>query len=148
MPRGLVALTLLATLMSVALVACGSSDADSPIAAPPTPTAQAAAPTAAPTTPSQPPDGATVVSLQDPGGSGSYKFSPSEFTFSVGETVTFTLASETEFHTFTVDDLGIDQDVNAGETVTLTFTFDTPGTFQLICIPHELLDMVGTTTVQ
>ena len=134
MPRRLAALILLATLTSVALVACGSD---------PEP-----APTAAPTaTPSQPPGG-TVVSLQDPGGSGSYIFSPSEFTFSVGETVTFTLTSENEFHTFTVDDLGIDQDVNAGETVTLTFTFDTPGTFQLICLPHEVLGMVGTITVQ
>lgn len=142
MPRRLAALILLATLTSVALAACGSDTEPAPTAAPPT--AQAAAPTA---TPSQPPGG-TVVSLQDPGGSGSYIFSPSEFTFSVGETVTFTLTSENEFHTFTVDDLGIDQDVNAGETVTLTFTFDTPGSFQIICIPHEVLGMLGTITVQ
>lgn len=143
MPRRFVALTLLAVLMSVALVACSSDSEPAPTAAPPTPTAQASAPT----TPSQPQDG-TVVNLQDPGRSGSYNFSPSDLTFSVGETVTLTLASETEFHTFTVDDLGIDQDVDAGETVTLTFTFDTPGTFEIICIPHEVLGMVGTITVQ
>lgn len=147
MPRRLVALALLVALTSIILVACGSSDTDSPTAVPPT--AQAAAPTVAPTTPPPPPppDG-TVVNLQDPGGSGNYQFSPTELTFSVGETVTFTLASETEFHTFTVDDLDIDQIVDAGETVSLTFTFDTPGTFDLICIPHELLGMVGTITVQ
>ena len=139
MHRKLAALTLLAVFTSLALVACGSTDSDSTPTPTPTPT-----PTA---TPTPPPDG-TVVNLQDPGVSGSYAFSPSEFTFSVGETVTFTLTSETEFHTFTVDDLGIDQDVNAGETVELTFTFDTPGTFQLICIPHEVLGMVGTITVQ
>ena len=143
MHRKLAALTLLAVFTSLALVACGSSDSDSTPTPPPT-----AMPAPPPTaTPAPPPDG-TVVNLQDPGGSGSYAFSPSEFRFSVGETVTFTLASETEFHTFTVDDLGIDQDVNAGETVELTFTFDTPGTFQLICIPHEVLGMVGTITVQ
>ena len=146
MPRRLAALILLATLMSVALVACSSDTEPAPTAAPPTPTAQAVAPTAAPSTPSQPPDG-TVVSLQDPGGSGSYIFSPSEFTFSVGETVMFTLTSEKEFHTFTVDDLGIDEYVNAGETVTLTFTFDTPGTSQILCLPHAVLGMLGTIPV-
>lgn len=125
MPRKLIALFLLVALISVILTACGGSDADSLTAVPP-----------------------TVITLQDPSGSGSYTFSQSELTFSVGETVNFTLIAEGEFHTFTVDELGIDQDVGAGETVTLTFTFDTPGTFELICIPHELLGMVGTLTVQ
>ena len=143
MHRKLIALTLLAVFTSLALVACGGSDSDSTPTPPPT-----ATPDAPPTaTPDAPLDG-TVVNLQDLGVSGSYAFSPSEFTFSVGETVTFTLISETEFHTFTANELGIDQDVNAGETVTLTFTFDTPGTFKLICIPHEALDMVGTITVR
>jgi plastocyanin len=75
-------------------------------------------------------------------------FSPSEFTFSAGEEVTFVLTSESEFHTFTVDDLGIDVEIDGGETEQLTFTFDQPGEYTLICIPHELQGMTGTITVQ
>ena len=93
--------------------------------------------------------GSTVaVTLQDPGGSGSYKFDSSEFAFSAGETVSFTFSAESEFHTFTVDDLGIDVSVDGGSSETLTFTFVTPGEYKLICIPHESLGMVGTITVQ
>ena len=75
-------------------------------------------------------------------------FGPSDFTFDVGETVTFALCAESEFHTFTVDDLGIDVSVDVGSLESLSFTFDQLGTFQLICIPHEALGMTGTITVQ
>ena len=95
------------------------------------------------------PTGALVeVKLQDPGVSESYAFDPSELVFSVGDTVTFKLTSEAEFHTFTVDKLGIDVSVIAHEEATLTFTFQETGTFELICIPHETLGMVGTITVR
>ena len=80
--------------------------------------------------------------------SGSYAFDPSELEFSVGDTVSFKLTSEAEFHTFTVDELGIDASVIVHEEATLTFTFQETGTFELICIPHELLGMVGTITVR
>ncbi|MDP6455602.1 MAG: cupredoxin domain-containing protein [SAR202 cluster bacterium] len=122
----------------LAAIAC-SSESDE--------TSSAPAPTAAP---AAAPSGGTAfeVSLQDPGGSGSYVFSPADLTFSVGDTVSFSLTSEKEFHTFTVDDLGIAENVNAETTVDLTFTFDTAGTFELICVPHEALGMVGTITVQ
>ena len=72
---------------------------------------------------------------------------PSEMTFSVGETVTFTMTSETEFHTFEVDDLDIYWEVDAGDTQTRTFTFDSPGTYELICTPHNAQGMIGTITV-
>ena len=136
-----VALVLIA-LMGLALVglACGGGDDE-------------AAPTARPTTagsatpPPPPASGGDVVSVvnQDQGGSGEYKFVPSDFTFSVGETVTFSMVGETEFHTFTVDDLGIDEAVDGGATVTFTVTFDKAGTFKLICIPHEAFGMTGRT---
>ena len=77
-----------------------------------------------------------------------YRFEPVDFTFTVGETVTFTLTSENEYHSFTVDDLDIYVDVEAGDTQTLTFTFDEPGTYELICVPHTTQGMVGTITVQ
>lgn len=139
-------------IVVLGLVACGGEPAPAPTPVPPPAATIAPAPAPAPSNPAPtnpaPPANAVVVSLQDPGGSGSYIYDPSEFTFSVGETVTFALTSESEFHTFTVDDLGIDLNVDAETTETLTFTFDEAGTFELICIPHEALGMVGTITVQ
>lgn len=86
------------------------------------------------------------VAMNDAGGN--YIFEPGDLTFSTGETVQFNLSSETEFHSFVVDDLGIEVEVEGGETDTLTFTFDKPGVYTLICVPHETLGMVGTITVQ
>ena len=141
----------------LAAVACGDGGEAvetalrrSPPPPPPGPTLSAD--TAAPTQGSgsdAPQSGtAQTVDLQDPGGSGVYAFSPHELTFRLGETVTFTLVAEAEFHTFTVDDLEINEDVDAGATGTLTYTFDTAGTFELVCVPHQVLGMVGTITVQ
>ena len=151
--KSIVVLVSIAAL-SVVLVACGgrAEPAPQPPAAPttaPAPVAPVPPPAPEPSEPAPPPTpGGTVVSLQDPGGSGEYVFDPAELSFSVGDTVTFELTSETEFHTFTVDDLGIDVEVDAGETQTLTFTFEEAGEFALVCIPHEFVGMTGTITVQ
>ena len=88
------------------------------------------------------------VNNQDPNGSGSYKFSPDEIVLSAGETIQFNITAETEFHTFTVDDLEIDVSVDAGQTEKLVFTFEKAGTYRLYCIPHEAQGMVATITVQ
>ena len=88
------------------------------------------------------------VNMEDPGGSGEYVYDPAEFTFERGEQVTLVMTSEGEFHTFTVPDLDIDVHVDAWKTKALTFTFDTPGTFELVCIPHETLGMTGVVTVR
>ena len=85
---------------------------------------------------------------RDLGGSGEYRFDPAEFRFETGQEVTFALAAETEFHTFTVDELEIDVSIDAGETIPFTFTFNRPGTFELICIPHQNLGMVGEIVVE
>ena len=77
-----------------------------------------------------------------------HSFLPSKMTFSVGDSITFVLTAQTEFHTFTLDDLGIDVPVDGGKTVRHTFTFNQAGTFNLICIPHEMQGMVGTITVK
>ena len=94
--------------------------------------------------------GATQVSVvnQDPGGTGEYKFSPNGFKFTVGEKVEFIITAETEFHTFTVDELDIDVTLSGGITETLAFTFDKAGEYKLFCIPHEALGMVATITVE
>ena len=95
----------------------------------------------------QPGGTALTVFLQDPGGSGEYRFDAESLTFSLGETVNFTLISETEFHTFTVDDLNLDMSADEGETIEFSFTFDTSGTYSLVCVPHEASGMVATIRV-
>ena len=86
--------------------------------------------------------------MDDGGGGGPFSFDPAGLTFDAGETVEFTLVGESQFHTFTVEELGIDVNVNGGETVSFDYTFDEPGTYTLICIPHQALGMVGTITVR
>ena len=95
-----------------------------------------------------PPPPSLTVDLKDAGGPGPFSFEPADFSFTVGDTVDFTFISETQFHTFTVDDLGIDVPIDGGATVNFEYTFDKPGTYELICIPHQALGMVGTITVQ
>ena len=127
------------------LAACGSNGGEQERAGSPVATATRA-PTAAP----QPsiPEGAVRVINRDQGGSGEYRFDPSEFTFKVGQEVTFALVAETEFHTFTVDELDIDVSMDAGQTVLFTFEFAKAGTYKLTCIPHETLGMVGEIVVE
>ena len=146
MSRGLWLSAVLLLAVAVIAAACGGEESGGAPAAPPTPTVAAAAPAAAQPAPSS---GGRVVRIdnQDKGGSGVYQFVPSELNFQVGDTVTFEITAETEFHTFTVDDLGIDVSLEAGETVTHTYTFDKAGVFKLLCIPHETFGMTGTITV-
>jgi plastocyanin len=94
--------------------------------------------------------GGTQITVlnRDLAGSGAYVFEPYEFAFKLGETVTFTLVAEAELHSFTIDELGIDVDINAGATEPHTFTFNQAGTFNLVCIYHEGNGMVGKVTVQ
>jgi plastocyanin len=77
-----------------------------------------------------------------------YDFNPADITVKKGETVTLNLTSDSEFHSFTVDSLGIDVEVDAGTSEEITFTFSEAGTFDLICIPHESLGMVGKIIVE
>ena len=143
--RVLMLQAILAVVAVLALAACGGGENTGTTAAPaspPAPSAPAPAPAAG--------GGGTPVAVEllDPAGSGVNAFKPAEFAFSTGQKVTFTFTAETEGHSFTVDDLGIDEDIDAGQTRTFTFTFDKAGTFDLICIPHETLGMVGKITVQ
>ena len=123
------------------------SDSQQPVTAPPV-----AAPATVSVAATQ--SGSSVVSadrvvsvgLQDE--SSIYVFNPAQLSFAKGETVSIELTSQNEFHSFTVDSLGLDVEVEAGESTSVTYTFDTVGTYDLICIPHESLGMVGTITVQ
>ena len=88
-----------------------------------------------------------AVLNQDPGGSGSYEFSPAEFNFNVGDEVAFSMTAESEFHTFTVDSLEIDEGVDVDETVSFSYTFDKAGTYELVCTVHLAEGMTGTIIV-
>ena len=162
MKRILLALAILSVITALAAMACGggTTTASALVAPYPTtpprlsPSPPPPAPTVAVPTPDASSSGQAAggtpftVNLEDIGGSGEYKFDPTDMTFSVGETVTFTLTSETEYHTFDVEDLEIGVEVDAGDLQTFTFTFDEAGTYELICIPHLTQGMVGTITVQ
>ena len=156
--KRLTVLILLAAVASFAVVACGRASANnveptpvalglSPPPPPPAPTQIGGPPVVIACAPHEPDGEELSVSFRDLAGTGQYAFDPAELAFNVGDTVNFTLTSEAEGHTFTLDDLGFDVSVGAGETLRCSFTFDKPGTFPLICIPHELQGMVGTITV-
>ena len=89
-----------------------------------------------------------AVRLQDPGGSGVYAYDPGTIAVNAGEPIIFTLVAESEFHTFTIAEFGLDAQVEANDAITFGFQFDEPGTYSLVCIPHEALGMVGTVVVQ
>ena len=64
------------------------------------------------------------IENHDPGKSGDYVFEPKEMEFKAGDAVCLVLSAETEAHTFTVDELGIDVDLNPGEVVRHRYVFD------------------------
>ncbi len=132
-------------LLAAASVACGSNGGEQEATVAPTVTA-IETPAAAPE-PSIP-DGAVTVINRDQSGSGEYRFDPSELTFKVGEEVTFALVAQTELHSFTVDELGINVFIEPGTTELFTFEFAKAGTYNLICIPHESLGMTGQIVVE
>jgi len=127
----------------LAVAACGGGQTPIPT---PTPTDTPPPTITPPMPPEQPPP--LDVNLKDSGGRDPFTFEPADLTFRVGETVTLLLKSEAQYHTFTVEALGIDIDVDGGKTERLTYTFDKPGTYDLICIPHQTLGMTGTITVE
>ncbi len=144
-------------LLMLAIAACGSEPGPPPpmvafmrTSPPPPPPAPVAAEDLATPTPVNGPGGGTPVTVElvDNDGRGPYSYEPADFSFSVGEKVTFTLTAEAVYHTFTIDGTSVDVDVEVDEVREVTFTFDEPGTYNLICIPHELNGMVGVITVQ
>ena len=80
----------------------------------------------------------------------SFRFTPREFEFSVGETVEFDLVATDINHDFTVRDLDIKWALSRGEQKVERFTFNEAGTFRLICtVPgHEGAGMVGEVVVR
>ena len=156
--RRLIPLTVLVVFAAMAALACGGDEEQAPAASrpspPPPPSASApAAPVPPAPSGSGPGPGSgsateVTVKLNDSRGRGPFAFDPVNLSFGAGESVSFTFVGESQFHTFTVEELGIDVDVGGGETVSFRHTFNTPGTYELICVPHRALGMVGTITVR
>lgn len=76
-------------------------------------------------------------------------FNPKEITIPNGRVTTLTLKNNgKKKHTFTVEKLSIDTEVQPGEEKTITVEPKDSGTFQLICRYHFQEGMVGTVIVE
>jgi len=78
------------------------------------------------------------------------KWDPTTITVKANQPVVITIQNTgTLKHNFTLQDFGVNQDVDPGKTETVTFTPNKTGSFQFFCnIPgHKEAGMVGTLTV-
>ena len=79
-----------------------------------------------------------------------FRFDPNTITVKVGQPVRVLVTNTGALeHTFTIEDLDVDEPTPIGKTVTVEFTPTKSGTFELICtVPgHKEAGMVGTVVV-
>ncbi len=62
-----------------------------------------------------------------------YAYSPSELTVNPGDTVTIQLVSTDVVHGLYIDGYGLSVEADPGQTATLTFVADKPGSFRFRC---------------
>lgn len=79
-----------------------------------------------------------------------YGYLPGELTVKVGETVKIRLSSDDSPHTFTIDELGVDEEFTWGKDKDISFVAGKKGTFKFYCrVPgHKEGGMVGTLVVE
>ncbi|CAH0262468.1 cupredoxin domain-containing protein [Priestia megaterium] len=76
-------------------------------------------------------------------------FNPETITIPSGKTTTLILKNKGQKeHTFTVEKLGIDAEVQPGKEKTITVKPQNPGTYELICRYHFNSGMVGKVIVK
>ena len=76
-------------------------------------------------------------------------FNPETITIPSGKTTTLIFKNEGQKeHTFTVEKLGIDAEVQPGKEKTITLKPQNPGTYELICRYHFNSGMVGKVIVK
>ena len=139
MKKSVLAMFLLVLIVGLVAGACGSSDPTAVPTAVPVPTNTATVEATQP--PTDGPVSGEVVNItltENP-----WTFQPDGIDLKVGTTYALTFNVPGEFHTFTVDDLDLDISISAGEQVVFEFTPTQAGTFELICLPHMGLGMVG-----
>lgn len=80
--------------------------------------------------------------------SGNFFFAPNAITAEVGQEITINFANNSGTHTFAIDELGIDEFIVEGESLTFSADLD-PGTYSFYCSvgSHRELGMEGTLTV-
>jgi len=79
-----------------------------------------------------------------------FEFDPAAITLKIGEPVLVKITNTGSLqHTFTIPDLDVDVATPVGQTVTVEFTPEQSGTFELICaVPgHKEAGMIGTVSV-
>jgi plastocyanin len=138
----MIALTL---ALGLTAAACGGGSDSGGAAAGSPSTQTGAATTTAPTTtaPATPTAGDTsgeaTMKLED------FEFSPK--TLDVASGASIQLENEGQApHTFTIDGQGIDEQVDAGDSSTITLSLS-PGTYDFYCTFHKSQGMTGTLTV-
>jgi plastocyanin len=76
-------------------------------------------------------------------------FNPKDITIPIGKTTTLILKNKgRKEHTFTVEKLGIDAEVQPGKEKTITVNPKNSGTYELICRYHFQEGMVGKVIVK
>ncbi len=79
-----------------------------------------------------------------------YGFSPATITVAQGTQVMIKLVSNDSPHTFTIDELYVDQQFTYGKDASVMFTASKKGVFRFYCaVPgHKEAGMIGTLIVQ
>ena len=147
MLKKVISIGALSILFAAFLAACGGGEA-----AKPTTVAKETPMTAATTV--APVSVATEVQVNLTDKGDVFRFKPDTYTFKVNQKVRLVLKSETQYHTFTIKDMTtaektqVNVQITGGEQKNYDFTPNKTGSFQLICVPHESLGMVGTVKVE
>ena len=75
------------------------------------------------------------------------EFDPTTLEAEAGEVTVFIENEDSTYHTFTSEDLDVDEAIPAGAAVRVTFTVDGAGTYEFECTPHAP-DMSGELVVR
>ena len=73
------------------------------------------------------------------------EFNPTDLSAAAGDTIEFTNDDDVK-HSFTLEEVDIDEDADAGESVSVSLGDAEPGSYEFICKYHP--DMTGTLEVQ
>ena len=75
------------------------------------------------------------------------EFVPATISAPSGETTVFVENQDNVLHTLTIDELDVDLQIPAKTEAKVTFNAE-PGTYEIVCVPHEGMGMTGTLEVE